>query len=338
MKALNHLTVFFFALCLALPAWASSGVTTDTDRAESPTTVFDRLNREGILRITLELNREQLMADRNTDNFQRARLSDGREDYAVKIEVRGRYRRRICDFPPLKLKFDKKWLRAGGLSTHNDLKLVTHCLNSAEGKENVLREQLSYEIYGLLSGHSLRTQLVEVTYLDSETGSTETQFGILIEDIDELAERLGGEECDDCFVQDKNAYVPNAPEIVTLFQYMIGNSDWSLRMARNIKMIQFPDGSYTAVPYDFDFSGLVDASYAVPNDNVGQRFIGERIWQWDFQEAASCETVKSIFLAKRSAIMEKIDSFDLLSNRSRKKISRYISDFYDTLESGEFQS
>ncbi len=337
MRTRNHLTVFFFSLCLAVPALATSDTVKDTNNPNGTTTVFDRLYGDRILKITIELDRDQLMADRNTENTQKARLTDGQHDYDVKLKVRGRYRRRVCDFPPLKLKFDKKGLRAGGLSMHNDLKLVTHCLNSSEGKENVLREQLSYEIYSLLSGHHLRTQLVEVTYVDSKSGSTDTQLGILIEDIDEMAERIGGEECDDCFIQDKGTFVDSTPEMIALFQYMIGNCDWSMRMARNIKVIQLEDGQYTAVPYDFDFSGLVDASYAIPNPDVKQKYIGDRVWQWEFDQSADLEAAKARFLEKEAAIMEKIETFELLSTRCRKKMTRFVSDFYDILERDDFQ-
>lgn len=302
----------------------------------APVSVFDRLHHAQIIQVTLELDLPQLLDDRNTRNTQTAILREGQNQYEVEIEVRGRYRRRICEVPPMKLKFDKKGLRAGGLNEHNDLKLVTHCSADKSGNEYLLREQLAYELYNLITPQSFRTQLLEITYLDRTSGYTETHMGILIEDVDEMAERLGGAECDECYGLTYSQFQNRNTEQLTLFQYMIGNADWGILQQRNVKMIRMEgQEEFVAVPYDFDFAGLVNAKYAVPDASLGQRSVRERVWQWRFEHPASLAPATSHFLAKKDQILAHVNSFELLSKGSRREISRYLDEFFEELEQGE---
>lgn len=302
---------------------------------KAPLSVFDQLHRSPLMRVTLELDLPQLLDDRNTRNTQTAILHEGQNHYEVEIEVRGRYRRRICEVPPLKLKFDKKGLRAGGLNEHNDLKLVTHCSADKFGNEYLLREQLAYELYNLITPQSFRTQLLEITYLDRTTGQTETHMGILIEDVDEMAERLGGAECDDCYGLTHEQFQARNTEQLALFQYMIGNTDWSFMQQRNVKMIRLAEQEeFLAVPYDFDFAGLVNAKYAVPDASLGQRSIKERVWLWKFEEPARLTMAFQHFLTKKTQMLAHVESFELLSKGSRREISRYLNDFFEELEQG----
>ncbi len=51
---------------------------------------------------------------------------------------------------------------------------------------------------------------------------------------------------------------------------MIGNTDYSSAYRHNEKLL-FVDGNIMPIPYDFDMSGLVDASYAVVSVGSGSR-------------------------------------------------------------------
>ena len=55
-------------------------------------------------------------------------------------------------------------------------------------------------------------------------------------------------------------------DVLCLFEYMISNTDWNVSLLHNIKLIRKKDTKeIIVVPYDFDYSGLVNADYAVPN-------------------------------------------------------------------------
>ena len=67
-----------------------------------------------------------------------------------------------------------------------------------------------------------------------------------------------------------------------VFQYLIGNTDWSLVTAdteehccHNIDLFEL-GGHTLLVPYDFDLAGLVDASYAKPDPEIKIRSVRTR--------------------------------------------------------------
>jgi hypothetical protein len=69
----------------------------------------------------------------------------------------------------------------------------------------------------------------------------------------------------------------HAANRVALFQYMIGNTDWSIVRERNVTLLLGEDGYQRPLPFDFDMSGLVNAHYAgpapgLPIDDVTERF------------------------------------------------------------------
>ena len=66
--------------------------------------------------------------------------------------------------------------------------------------------------------------------------------------------------------------------LASVFMYMVGNTDWSLPYLHNIRVFQ-NFTSYIAVPYDFDWSGIVDAPYAVPDYRLNIKSVRDRIWR-----------------------------------------------------------
>lgn len=299
---------------------------------------FDRLATPEITRFTLTFETDQLPAMKRSEDYFPATFSHNGENWDAKVKVRGRYRRRVCDFPPLKLKLNKDMLEAAGLQRHNKFKLVTHCSDNFDNSDNVLREHLAYELYRLMTGEGYRTQLVQVTYRNATTGESVERFGILIEDTTEMANANGGEECEDCYNIDHSRYEAGTLEQMALFQYMIGNSDYGVKTPRNMKHVQQQaGGAFKVVPYDFDFSGLVDAEYAIPNPNLDQSSIKERIFIWEYDEAPQLEATTAAFLAKEAEALNMVETFPHLSNRSKRQINKYLGEFFDSLRDGTFQ-
>lgn len=304
---------------------------------KSQQSFFDRLVTPEITQFTLTFDVDNLSAMKRSDEYFPATFSHQGENWDAKVKVRGRYRRRVCDFPPLKLKLNKDMLEAAGLQRHNKFKLVTHCSDNFDNADNVLREHLAYELYNLMTGEGYRTQLVQVTYRNAATGETTKRFGIIIEDTTEMAHANGGEECEDCYNIDYNRYESGNPEQVALFQYMIGNSDYGFTTPRNIKHVQQQaGGAFKVVPYDFDFSGLVDSEYAIPNPNLNQTSIKERIFVWDFAQAPQLDNTIAQFLAKENEAMDLVANFPHLSRGSKRQITKYLDVFFTSLRDGTF--
>lgn len=276
--------------------------------------------RDRVTEVTIHIDLGELEANRMKPDALPATLSDGEREFTLEVEVRGRYRRRNCVMPPLKLHFDKKWLQSAGYNKHNDFKLVTHCAVGPEAQEYILREKLAYELYQVLDPrNSYRTQLLMVTYVDTRDGSTQTSYGILIEDTDEMKDRLGAKTCKDCFGVELDR-VANARR-VALFNYLIGNHDYDFKMMRNVKLLR-TEGTdrLLAVPYDFDFSGLVNATYAGHTPVTDSK----RHLLWNDTKVPSFAGARGQFLYQQDELLAVVANFTELSEASRADIQAYL--------------
>ncbi len=293
--------------------------------AKKGESIFDRWSGGGQQRITLRFNLDSLLANRNSLDEIEGTIIDSGLTLGVDISVRGRYRRRTCALPPLMLQINKAGLRLAGLNTHNDYKLVTHCTCDPAGQEAVLREQLAYALYRTVDPNaSFRTQLLTVDYVNTADGSVTTSYAILIEDTDELKGRLDADYCKDCYNAPLDSYAN--VERLTLFQYMIGNSDYSTQLVRNLKVMRDTTGRLTAVPYDFDYSTLVNPSYAK------QRLVG-RTLVWKFEEPLDLSAAAAAeFLFLQGELLQQVADFDQLEAGSRRDITKYLKSFFRELK------
>ena len=230
--------------------------------------------------ITLELRAplNSLMNDRHGKSAYRpAQLSyvgDDSEQAAVTVPVevrtRGKTRRRkdYCAFPPLRLRFGDG---ADGtlFAGQRSIKLVTHCHDKDSYEQYLLLEYLAYRAYNQLTERGLRVRLVRMSYVHSKGRLRTTRHGILLEDWRTAATRngLGSDDVNGAVNIDKLSSAD--ANRVAVFQYMIGNQDWSLlwpepdeSCCHNVKPLLAPEGLVVPLPYDFDFSGIVNAPYA----------------------------------------------------------------------------
>ena len=163
---------FLVALSASAFAWPADFQKRGGYEPHSGQSIFDLLNQQTLVEMTLVAELDSLINERRTNHYSKANLTykDGAgidRKYEVGVKPRGKFRRRVCDFPPLKLKFSKDQLEAAGLSKHNDLKLVTHCMEADEYNESlIMKEYLAYKMYNELTPNSFRVQLVRITYQD----------------------------------------------------------------------------------------------------------------------------------------------------------------------------
>lgn len=227
--------------------------------------LFNTLSDKKIERITIQVNWDSLILNKNSAKEWDAAVELCSSDGSItaleaKVNVRGKFRRRICDIPPLDIDFKKKSLRKQDIDDFNDnYKLVSHCSDNFIKYELVTQEALIYKLYQLLSPLSFRIHELEVIYLNASGKRISKANGFIIESVDELERRVGLKEVDGygrCDSVELSNYVRLA-----LFQAMIANHDWDVNMLKNIKLLRKEDRSYVAVPYDFDFSGWMRAPY-----------------------------------------------------------------------------
>ena len=195
----------------------------------------------------------------------------------VAVMVRGNFRRNAtnCAFPPLYLDFPKKKVKNTLFAGQNKLKLVTHC----QGDDYVLREFLIYKLYNLLTPLSFRTRLARVAYVDSlEKRPTETRWGFLIEADDAVIRRSQLTEIGKGLPSTDIDSVSMVR--LAVFEFMIGNIDWSVSYRHNIRLAKSgTDGKPLVIPYDFDHAGLVDAPYAQYADRSGEEGLPTRAYR-----------------------------------------------------------
>lgn len=249
----------------------------------------------------------------------------------IRIAKRGVTRMRICDFPPIKLKFDSDSLIAEGYSEFNTYKLVTHCMSN---NENVLlKEYLAYKLYNHFTDNSFRVKLVDIVYHDSSKRIEPiTHHAFIIEEDEELAHRLNSTLIEeDVKSIDRQQYAE-----MVVYQYMIGNTDWNLTGSHNMKWVQHSDiPSPTPIPYDFDFSGLVNAPYAEPHPQLPIENVRQRLLQWRGDSQDELKVVWEEFAADKENIFAIINGLTDLPETERADMIQYIESFFDEVSDGK---
>jgi hypothetical protein len=298
--------------------------------------IFDVMNHEEVLEMTIEADLDSLQNSRRSDDYQQAYLTfkdknKHTQSWKMKLRTRGKYRRSICEMPPLKMKFKKAELAAAGLNDFNDMKLVTHCVeDKAEAKALLMKEYLTYQMYAKLTEYSYRTQLVRITYKDIKTGRKFKNWGFLIEDTAQLASRMEAEKCD-CWGTTDFDFHHGTSEMVALFQYMIGNEDFIINALKNVKTFR-KNGKLIPVPYDFDFSGIVNASYATPSSTYELKTVTDRVYLGSTESLTRLHGIKAMFHAKKDDFYGVIDDFKRLSVVERGEMNNYLSEFFYNMD------
>ena len=159
--------------------------------------------------------------------------------------------------------------------------------------------------------------------------------GVLIEDIDNVAKRLHGNEIKRRILplqQDDVASIRNS-----FFQYLIANTDFSTTYLHNGKLL-FIDKKIIPLPYDFDMSGLVDASYAVvsniQNITLDITDVKERVYKGYKRDELLFEQVRKEFIDNKFKMFEAIDHLEkYFDDRNQFIIAkRFVTQFFEIIE------
>jgi len=289
---------------------------------------------DSVVAVTLRTDIRALFRDRDTANaaWHQATLTYAGPDSAiavpVRVRTRGIYRRANCDVPPLRLRFDEKDVRSTLLDQLRRPKLVTHCRDRDDAEQLVLKEYAIYRVWRLISPYGFAARLVRVTYEDS-AGRVRpmTRYGIVTEDPERLAQRLGATILTRADVRIGRINRPFT-SLLGVFQYLIGNTDWAVPMRHNVELLRTADSTLYAVPYDFDWSGMVDAPYARPAALLRTRFVTERVFRGVCQLQDELVPTLERFEALRDSITAVFRSVPGLEPRLLARALRYIDEFY----------
>ncbi|MEN8227518.1 MAG: hypothetical protein ABFS38_05130 [Bacteroidota bacterium] len=250
----------------------------------------------------------------------------------MRIKARGQFRRSYCSFAPFWLNIRKANVKNQHLQDVKRMKIVTHCRSSKEYKEYLLKEYLTYKIFNILSPVSFRVRLIRMKYVDTgRKGKVTESWAFIIEPEGLLAERhdalaIKKDELSMRFME------PESMDLVAIFMFMIGNSDYSIAGRHNVKILGLPgfgtDG-YTPVPYDFDYSGIVNANYAVPGENLGITSVEERYYLGPCREESGYQLAIQQIEEHRDEIFHLIHSFPHLKKGQKNEMINYLESYFN---------
>jgi hypothetical protein len=261
------------------------------------------------------------------------RLGDAApETQPIKVDTRGNWRlkSRNCAFPPVKLDIYKDSARKTLFGGQSKLKLVSRCEDRNGYEQYILQEYLLYQVYNLVTPLSMRARLVKAEFSDSlGKGKPYVSWAFLIEDDDDMAKRNGMKilEVQEATYADLD---PWSSAVFAYFQYLIGNTDFSVVRLHNTRLVQDVTGNVHPVAYDFDFSGAVNARYAVTDPQLRIRTVRERLYRGPCLDAEMAERTAQHFLARKDAILALYDLPQLdpaIATSTRK----YFTEFFETI-------
>ena len=259
-------------------------------------------------------------------------------DLDIGIRARGNFRRRNCDFPPVTVNFSRSQVAGTLFDGQNKLKMVVHCKITRQYEQAVVREYLAYRMLNTLTDLSFRVRLLQVVWTDSEerTG-TIVRSAFLIEDSDRLAARTGLEEIE-IEGTGVDALEPDYLNLVSLFQYLAGNVDFSPiagsggECCHNHAMFENGDGALVAIPYDFDFAGIVNAPNAVIDRERGVERLGQRVYRGFCANNGYLGDSIARFSQAREALYALVAGQEELEPNVRGNIAAYMDAFYAVID------
>lgn len=266
-------------------------------------------------------------------------LSDG-TSVLMSCNKYGISRLRECDLASLQITVDVNEADGTPFEGRKILRLVTPCRLRGENDKYTMLEYLVYKGYAVIADPALRVRLVNVNFRSSEKSPRgQNGYAFFIEDIGQSAARHGQVWLD---VQSQRTgdLDPAQLTLMTLFQYMVGNTDWSAvkgrsddRCCHNVAVFgQEGVDLNTVVPFDFDQTGLVNPPYAAPPDlSLGIRRVTQRKYRGLCEHNDEIAGAIAVFNEKRSQIEALFSREDLPYSKDREQALKYINGFYETI-------
>jgi hypothetical protein len=324
---------------LVLPVFGQSNKTgTDTLISHKNKKKFNLFGDDKPLEITLQFDLTAYFRTKPRPQYLKTVITfhTGEKDSVsreIGLRTRGEFRYEICAFAPIELNFKKADFGYSDLNKISRIKLVTQCDQVSESENYLLREYLIYKLYNVLTDSSFRVRLLIVNYIDSQKKRKSVrQYGFFIEPVEMLAARTNTISINVKTANQKNI-IPVVMDRVAIFNYMIGNFDWSVPGQHNVKLLksQIIDTSQlaVAVPYDFDWAGVVNASYAIPAEDMKIKSVRERIFLGACRTREIYTKDLEMFLSKKEKLYTIINEFPYLNQKAKKDITYYLDEFFN---------
>jgi hypothetical protein len=329
------------ALCLVIcPLISDAQVPKDSASFAMHHASFEKglFETDKVLEITLSGNIRELLNDRTSKNpeYFSLRLEYRAEDSSIvsipiQAKTRGHFRRlkENCYYPPILLHFIRnETLKSSIFKENNKLKLAMPC----QGDQFIIHEWLVYKLYNLITPKSFRVRLVRVTLDNGKSKKPVSPFyGMLLEEEQQMAKRNG-------FIEVNRKLRPEQTEInsfltMAMFEYMIGNTDWSIQYLQNIKLLSADSNAVPIpVPYDFDMSGLVNTPYAKPAEELDLNSVRTRRYRgYCMQDMTKFDGIIALYNQLKKDIYGIITNCYLLDAKYINSTLKFLDEFYSTI-------
>jgi hypothetical protein len=264
------------------------------------------------LTITFTTNLRDLLRERDSTKVEWHdaemvwREGEGSEQTVpVRLRARGHFRRQSsnCSFPPLFVRATRADRDETILQGSPRVKLVTPCRpNRADYQQYIYTEFLAYRTYQIIDPVHHRTRLAKVTYVDAENRMKPIEVtAFFLETGEEVAD-----EAKLTFTERTGVtweFIPREViDRISLFQYWVANTDWSVAGLHNIIMLEAEQMVYRPVAYDFDWTGLVNTRYSQPNTMLGLKSTRQRLHRGPCRTAEEWAPTVAYFKDKRAEI------------------------------------
>jgi hypothetical protein len=338
----RRLSTIIFLLFFYLSAFSQNDTLSSYSAIDTLQNDFGLFKNEEVFQLSLRFDITRYTREKTTDTYLPAILTyhiseTDSINKEIKLKSRGAFRNKFCQFPPLSLNFKKTEFSKDDLNKIEKVKLVTHC---ERGNEDYLfREYLVYKLYNVLTDYSFRVRLVKMNYINTAKKSKPiSTYAFFVEPIELLDERKNTTNIG-LMNLGQNNILPENMDLLALFFYMIGNTDWSIGGQHNVKILTRKNSEHPElgilVPYDFDYSGLVNAYYATPYEKLGLKSVRERYYQGLCRDANVFQKSLDEYVAKKDELYKTVLEFPYLNDKSKKDIIKFLDSFYEGIANGE---
>jgi hypothetical protein len=313
-------------------------------------------NSEEVLELTMPVNFDDLCRPREAADCDYApTVFEYRDDNGqlktLPISIRRRDGWRAmeanCQVPTIFVRFDQEQTVGTPFEGQTTLALTSHCgkgISSEKQRTRTLPDEFEsyvgneffgYRLYNLVTDVSLKVRFVRITYADPEDKRRNfTRNGFFAEHFESLAQRFNAELVPESGLDLEILDLVAADEIA-LFNYMIGNTDWSIPDQDNIFLLRFPDGKQVPVLFDLDMSGLVNAHYAAPAPELPITSVKQRHFQGFCRPQTQWDALFTKFSGLENEMLRMLIDSPGMGRGDRRASAAFLLDFFDTLASEE---
>ncbi len=328
--------------------WLNLTAQTEPAGYDSESQMTDTLGffeKEEPLQLSIKFDFDSIFSDKSeSSEYQSAEVAytdDQGKTVTLSADIRTRGSFRLdpanCNFPPLKMRIRGKQRQGTVFQGISELKMVTHCQDDQEVYEQyLLQEYLIYRVFNILTDYSFRVRLVKVNYIDTgEPGRQLDKYAFFLEDKDDLAERLEGNILDISIAYplgvDQDQY-----SLVSFFEFMIMNSDWSLPIVHNVEVLStdYFKPPY-AIPYDFDWAKIIDIPYVVPGIGIRTEEGRVRVFKGSCRSRKDFRKIIEIYNQHRLDIYRLYLGFEPLDNLYKQQTYSDYNNFYNLINDRE---